>query len=265
MGERSARRERREQALAARRNRAGMAIAAAVVVVGAGAGVAWATMRDGGGTDATRTTVQGTAGDGGGGAAGDSSSADGNASTDTTSSGTASSDGASSDSANATTAATGTAACVARIKAGEAVAATLVPITTHWNQHTSAQRGVNAGTMPVAKAKATWAASKKNGDQEVAAYRTAQTAYDKTPNGCASQDIPQACRDRASKVAGVLTAGQPIAADWSSHLGAMKTKEHAEFGSYLKSWMSLVNRAPGRLASYDKAAAALKSAPSCTA
>jgi len=162
------------------------------------------------------------------------------------------------------------------VKAGEALASAAADSARDWGAHAGAEVRLDAGKITYAQAEKIWAASKKPGAADVAAFAAAQPRYARSVGGCTALDkaasaagssTPEgaaACVARSKALATVATTGAKVNAQWAAHQAQMKTKATAAGPAYHQKWMDFVADSKPVLTAYGTAAAALAKAPACS-
>lgn len=187
---------------------------------------------------------------------------------------TSSSSSSSSSSGSASSNTTTSASCRATLAAGQRLANAAAASAKDWRTHAGAQWAYDANRISYAEAQARWAASKKNGEQDLAGFASAKTAYDKVAKGCggttgaasgsSGASVSKACADRAGALAKLATAGTVVNNQWADHVALMKTSATAAGHEYHMKWMTQTEQAKKALRDYDSAVRALNAAPTCS-
>lgn len=162
-------------------------------------------------------------------------------------------------------------ACVAQVRAAEAVATAVAGSALHWQQHTDAYLAKIGGRITFAETQKRYAASKAYGladEKSVAATTKALVA-----TGAACSDAAKTapgdaaigqCSTRLAALTVVRTTGTKVQDEWSAHLRMMANKAHTDAGSYHQTWVKAVSGAKASLTAHANAAAAAAKAPACT-
>lgn len=163
--------------------------------------------------------------------------------------------------------------CTKEIAAGETLAKAAAASARDWGAHAGAQWDLDAGKITFAEAEIQWAKSKKPGPADVAAFKAADRAYAEVRDTCSAAtdqtqgtalaDKGKACAERATALKDVAVAGRTVNDQWAGHIKQMAGKAHNAGPAYHAEWMERTSAAKGSIKAYDKAAAALKSAPKC--
>lgn len=167
------------------------------------------------------------------------------------------------------------AACRAEARAGDALARAAASSARDWGAHAGAEVSLDAHRISYAQAEKIWAASKKPGPADLAAFAAAKPVYAKAAGGCstlaaaaAAPGVPAspaatACVARAKALAKVATTGTAVNSQWAAHQAQMRTKSTKAGPAYHAMWMGFVSDSKAVLAAYATAAGALAKAPAC--
>jgi hypothetical protein len=167
--------------------------------------------------------------------------------------------------------------CVARDDAAKAVVAAATTGADHWGAHIQGQTDIESGAKSYLDVKATvFGPTKAAGPGDVAAFDSAMNTY-KAVGGCqnvgtmpGSGELTakvQACATREKAIDTYLDAATAVMTDWRTHLQEMAdhTDGHMTGADAQARWIERWRAAPAHLNPYKDAAAALASAPTCTA
>lgn len=167
--------------------------------------------------------------------------------------------------------------CVTRQDAAKPVVAAATTGAQHWSDHLQGQTDIESGAKTYLDVKTNvFGPSRAAGPGDVAAYDGAMTAYSGV-GGCqnvgaleAPSDLKaklQACAAREQAIDTYMSAAKAVMEDWRSHLGEMANHSdgHVTGPEAQARWIQRWRDAPTNLNPYKAAAAALSSAPACSA
>ena len=167
--------------------------------------------------------------------------------------------------------------CVTRQDAAKPVVTAATGAAEHWSQHLQGQADIDSGAKTYLDVKTNvFGPSRAAGPGDVAAYDGAMTAYSGV-GGCqnagaleAPTDLKtklQACAAREQAIDTYVSAAKAVLDDWRTHLSEMADHSdgHLNGPEAQSRWIERYKAAPVHLDPYKAAAAALSSAPACSA
>ena len=167
--------------------------------------------------------------------------------------------------------------CMARESAAQALVDAATRGAQHWSDHVQGQNDINSGARSLLDVKTnTWGPTRKAGPDDVAAFQSALANYTGV-SGCqnvSAMSAPgelkpklDACAAHQAALDKYVEASKAVIADWQGHLGEMADHADGHVNSYQaqENWLKRWREAPAHLDPYKAAAAALASAPACTA
>jgi hypothetical protein len=167
--------------------------------------------------------------------------------------------------------------CVTRQGAAQQVVAAATTGAQHWSDHLQGQTDIESGAKTYLDVKTNvFGPSRAAGPGDVAAYDSAMTSYSGV-GGCqnvgaleAPSDLKsklQACAAREQAIDTYMGAAKAVMDDWRTHLGEMADHSdgHLNGPEAQARWIQRWREAPTHLNPYKDAAAALSSAPACSA
>jgi hypothetical protein len=167
--------------------------------------------------------------------------------------------------------------CVTRQGAAQQVVAAATTGAQHWSDHLQGQTDIESGAKTYLDVKTNvFGPSRAAGPGDVAAYDSAMTSYSGV-GGCqnvgaleAPSDLKsklQACAAREQAIDTYMGAAKAVMDDWRTHLGEMADHSdgHLNGPEAQARWIQRWREAPTHLNPYRDAAAALSSAPACSA
>ncbi|HEY8308395.1 MAG TPA: hypothetical protein VIG79_17125 [Lapillicoccus sp.] len=167
--------------------------------------------------------------------------------------------------------------CVTRQDAAQRVVTAATTAAEHWSEHVQGQADIDSGAKTYLDVKTNvFGPSRAAGPGDVAAYDGAMTAYSGV-GGCqnvgtleAPTDLKtklQACAAREQAIDTYMSAAKAVLDDWRTHLSEMADHSdgHLDGPEAQARWIQRYRAAPAHLDPYKSAAAALSSAPACSA
>lgn len=167
--------------------------------------------------------------------------------------------------------------CVAHDSAAQAVVAATTTGVDHWSAHLQGQTDIESGAKTYLDVKTNvFGPTRAAGPGDVAAFDSAMNTY-KSVGGCQNVgNLPgsgelsskvQACAAREKAIDDYMSAADAVMNDWRTHLQEMAdhTDGHLAGPEAQARWIERWQAAPAHLDPYKAAAAALSSAPACTA
>ncbi len=147
----------------------------------------------------------------------------------------------------------------------------------HWSDHLQGQTDIDSGAKTYLEVKTNvFGPTRAAGPGDVAAYDSAMSAYSGV-QGCdnvgslqAPPDLTpklQACAAREQAIDTYMGAAKAVMDDWRTHLQEMSDHSdgHLDGPAAQARWIERWKAAPTHLDPYKAAAAALSTAPACTA
>lgn len=227
-------------------------VAAAVVVVLAGA-LTFAQTRSSSGGDPTTSSTPGTP----------SASAGG--------SGTPSPQPSPSHQSSPAADAKALRACAAEVSSADKVVAAAAQGVSDWSDHVQARTDMLKGRISVSTMDSIWKRTRLAGQADQSRFHAARHGYDSTSecarlrSGSAGTGPAADCLARSKAAKDAVAAADAAMRDWKSHLANMSLYAHGQMSSMTAQdkWVSAWRDAPPHISAYRSARAALEKAPPC--